>query len=361
MIYQKNAWYVAALSKNVDRELRRRVIMDEPVLLYRTEGGDVVALFDRCPHRFAPLSRGTLLGDVVQCKYHGLQFDQTGRCVHNPHSEMIASANQVRSYAIQETKDLIWIWMGDPALAATTPIPDLSYMNAPGTRTVHSYIKADYRYDILIDNLLDLSHTDYLHVGSFTNGACARSDTTVDQQGDHVVVTFNQWDAPAPPGHDHLGALVNQTFEIRWQPGQIVSYVLTVVPSNGDRSKAQTYRFAHIATPETARTTHYYMSDTRVHSLDDVDVDTQVSARQLGAIQGEDSPMLEAIDLEMAGRDIMEMRPVILPTDRGALSVRRTMKRLLREEAAGPLEGAGTMPAAQGDELERIAHSPSHS
>ena len=125
------------------------------------------------------------------------------------------------------------------------------------------------------------------------------------------------WDAPAPPGHDHLGALVNQTFEeFAGSRVQIVSYILTVMPSNGDRSKAHTYRFAHIATPETARTTHYYMSDTRVHSLDDLDVDAQVSARQLGAIQGEDSPMLEAIDLEMAGRDIMEMRPVILPTDR---------------------------------------------
>ena len=334
MMYQRNAWYVAALSRDVDRELRRRVIMDEAILLYRTEAGEVVALFDRCPHRFAPLSRGTLLGDVVQCAYHGLQFDQSGQCVHNPHSDSIASTNHVRSYSVQETQDLIWIWMGDPDLARTTAVPDLSYMYGSDVRTVHSYIKADYRYDILIDNLLDLSHTDYLHVGSFTNGACARSETTVDQQGDEVVVTFNQWDAPAPPGHAELGDLVNQTFTIRWQPGQVVSYDLKVVPSNGDQSQAHNYRFAHIATPETARTTHYFMSDTRRYSIDDREVDAQVSARQLGAIEGEDSPMLAAIDLEMAGRDIMEMRPVILPTDRGALSVRRTMKRLIRAEAA---------------------------
>ena len=356
MVYQKNAWYVAALSRDVDRELRRRVILDEAVLLYRTEAGEVVALFDRCPHRFAPLSRGTLLGDVVQCKYHGLQFDQSGHCVHNPHGSTIASANQVRSYPVQETQDLIWIWMGDRELAATRAIPDLSYMNGPGVRTVHSYIKADYRYDILIDNLLDLSHTDYLHVGSFTNGACARSETSVDQQGDDVVVTFNQWDAPTPPGHDDLGDLVNQTFQIHWQPGQIVSYQLNVAPSNGDQTRAHSYRFAHIATPETARTTHYFMSDTRRHSIDDRDVDAQVSARQLGAIEGEDSPMLAAIDLEMAGRDIMAMRPVILPTDRGALSVRRTMTRLIRAEAtsvgeAMPDENRGL----QAGELEKMS------
>lgn len=338
MKYQRNAWYVAAFGRDIDRELRRRVILEEPILLYRTEAGEPVAMLDRCPHRFAPLSRGTLLGDVVQCKYHGLQFDQTGQCVHNPHGETIASANHVRGFPVREVNDLVWIWMGDAALAATRPVPDLSYMNGPDVRTVHTYIKADYRYDILIDNLLDLSHTDYLHVGSFTNGACARSETTVAQQDDSVVVTFNQWDAPTPPGHDELGDLVNQTFLIRWQPGQVVSYNLTVAPSNGDMSKAHNYRFAHIATPETASTTHYFMSDTRRYALDDPSVDAQVSARQLGAIEGEDSPMLAAIDREMAGRDIMEMRPVILPTDRGALSVRQTMRRLLREETAATAE-----------------------
>ena len=350
MVYQRNAWYVAALSKDVDRELKRRMILDEPVLLYRSLSGEVVALHDRCPHRFAPLSRGTLLGDVVQCKYHGLQFDRSGSCVLNPHGDTIGPTNRVRSYAIQETPDLVWIWMGDPELAHAKDLPDLSYMNGAGVRTVHTYLKADYRYDILIDNLLDLSHTDYLHVGSFTNGACARSETRVEQQGDDVVVTFNQWEAPAPPGHDDLGAFVNQEFKIHWHPGQIVNYDLTVTPASGDDSKRHNYRFAHIATPETAGTTHYYMSDTRTYAIDDHEVDAQVSARQLGAIEGEDSPMLAAIDAEMAGRDIMDMRPIILPTDRGALSVRRTMKRLLRDEAA---ESVGEHAPEFAGELER--------
>ena len=333
MIYQRDAWYVAAFSKDVDRDLRRRVILDEPILIYRTEAGEAVAIHDRCPHRFAPLSRGSLLGDVVQCKYHGLQFDRSGTCVHNPHGDVIAPNNRVHAYAPVERYDFLWIWMGDPALAIAHEVPDLSYMNMPGLRTVHSYLKADYRYDILVDNLLDLSHTDYLHVGSFTNGACARSETRVEQRGDAVVVKFNQWDAPAPPGHEDLGDLINQEFQIHWQPGQVISYELDMAPSSGNGSNSFRYRFTHIATPETAGSTHYFISDTRSYSLDDPEVDAQVAARQIGAIQGEDSPMLSAINFEMAGRDMMDMRPVVLPTDRGALSVRRVMKRLISEEA----------------------------
>lgn len=339
MTFQRNAWYVMALSRDVNRQLKRRVVMNEPIVLYRKDSGEVVALQDRCPHRFAPLSRGTLLGDVIQCQYHGLQFDQSGKCVHNPHGGAIASANQVRSYPIQEGHELVWIWMGTHDLAATKSIPDVSYMEQPGVRTVHSYIRGMYRYDILIDNLLDLSHTDYLHVGSFTNGACARSETSVTERGDDVVVVFKQWDAPAPPGHADLGEFVNQVFEIRWQPGQLVSYELTITPSDGNASKALNYRFAHIATPETESITHYFMSDTRSYKIDDAEVDVQVSARQLAAIEGEDSPMLFAIDGEMAGRDLLEMRPVVLPTDRGALSVRKTMKRLVREETADLVNG----------------------
>jgi phenylpropionate dioxygenase-like ring-hydroxylating dioxygenase large terminal subunit len=338
MIFQRNAWYVVAFSRDVNRQLQRRVIMDEPILIYRKESGEVVALYDRCPHRFAPLSRGTLLGDVIQCRYHGLQFDQSGKCVHNPHGGAIAPTNRVRSYSIQEGHDLVWIWMGAPELASTKSVPDVSYMDTPGVRTVHSYIKAKYRYDILIDNLLDLSHTDYLHVGSFTNGACGRSETKVTQQGDEVIVVFKQWDAPAPPGHADLGEFVNLLFEIRWRPGQVVTFDLTLTPLDGNQSKPFKYRFAHIATPETGNTTHYFMSDTRSYAIDDREVDAQVSARQLAAIEGEDCPMLGAIDIEMAGRDMMEMRPLVLPTDKGALAVRRTMRRLVSEETGSRVD-----------------------
>jgi len=334
MQLHRDAWYVAALPQDVDRQLKRRVILNDPILIYRSERHGIVAIQDRCPHRFAPLSRGTLFGDAVQCKYHGLRFDPSGHCVLNPHGDAIAPHNRVRSYPAEERHGLVWIWMGDPALAHDKAIPDLSYMSASGLRTVHCYIRADYRYDILVDNLMDLSHADYLHVGSFSNGACHRSETRVKENDWDVTVLFQQWGAPAPPGFNHLGERVDQLFHIRWRPGQIISFEFSAAPLDGDPFAGPKVRFAHIVTPETDGTTHYFMSTTRDYAIDDPAVDTQEAARLVGVIQGEDSPMLEAINAAMEGEDLMAMHPVVLPTDKGAMRVRRVMKRLIGEETA---------------------------
>ncbi|MDB5410396.1 MAG: uncharacterized protein JWL84_5308 [Rhodospirillales bacterium] len=97
MSYLRNAWYVAASAREIGRTPFRRVLLDEPVVLFRTLSNAPVALFDRCPHRMAPLSRGLLVGDTLQCGYHGLRFDRAGTCVHNPHPGPTPSAARVKS------------------------------------------------------------------------------------------------------------------------------------------------------------------------------------------------------------------------------------------------------------------------
>jgi vanillate O-demethylase monooxygenase subunit len=360
MRFHRNAWYVAAEAKDIDRTLKRRIILNEPILLYRTEGGGLVAMHDRCPHRFAPLSRGTLLGDVVQCKYHGLRFDRSGHCVLNPHGNLIAKNNRVRSYPIEERHGYVWIWMGDATLAQADQIPDLSHMFAAGVRTVFGYAKTDYRYDILVDNLLDLSHTDYLHVGTFMGGESdQRSETRAHEEGDEVVTVLTQRNAPAPPGYANVEGVwrfgrqgthgpdtrVDLAFTIRWRPGQVISFEKSVAPLGGDLVSPPKVKFTHIATPEMDTTTHYFMSFTRDFAIDSAEVDEKIAAFQLGTVQNEDSPMLKAVADEMAGKDLLEMRPVIIPNDAGALRVRRVMQRLLLlEETSSNTAGAAPSP-----------------
>jgi phenylpropionate dioxygenase-like ring-hydroxylating dioxygenase large terminal subunit len=74
--YLMNAWYAAALSRDVDAtELFHRKILDTAVLIYRKADGTPVAMVDRCPHRFAPLHLGKREGDEIVCIYHALKFD----------------------------------------------------------------------------------------------------------------------------------------------------------------------------------------------------------------------------------------------------------------------------------------------
>jgi len=77
-MFLRNFWYVAATDSEVGRKPLARLILGEPIVFFRTEDGKPVAFEDRCAHRHLPLSMGKLVGDRLQCHYHGLQYDQTG-------------------------------------------------------------------------------------------------------------------------------------------------------------------------------------------------------------------------------------------------------------------------------------------
>ena len=102
-------------------DLFSRTLLDTSVLIYRKADGTAVAMHDRCPHRFVPLSKGTRQGDEVVCKYHALRFDCDGKCTHNPHGNgHIPEAAKVQTYPLLEKYGFLWIWMGDEASADET-------------------------------------------------------------------------------------------------------------------------------------------------------------------------------------------------------------------------------------------------
>jgi len=122
--FLRDFWHIAALSGEVKRELLARTIMDEPVLMYRQLDGTIVALHDRCIHRRVSLSAGRLIDDRVQCGYHGLEFDGSGKCVHIPGQTQIPPQARVKTYPTVERDGVVWIWMGDATTAETTQVPD---------------------------------------------------------------------------------------------------------------------------------------------------------------------------------------------------------------------------------------------
>ncbi len=333
MQFLQNSWYVAAFSEEVTRDLFRRVILDQPVLLYRREDGDPVAVFDRCPHRFAPLSRGDLIGDVVQCKYHGLRFDGSGQCVHNPHGTVIAPAMHLRAFPLVERHGLVWIWMGAPDRADPATIPYLGHIEEPnGLRLATFYEACPFRYDILVDNLLDLSHADYLHAGSFAGGAPQSAKTQIVNDGDAITVIRTQHRAPPLVGYPDRSE-VDIELRTRWHPSQVLMFEIRLAPPGELATNAKRIsQFSHAITPETAGTSHYFL----MHSWDGSLSDEEFERRKVGQrklITTEDLPMLLAVDREMQGQELMDLRPVILPTDRGAIMVRNRMKQLLSAEA----------------------------
>src|SRR6187551_820668 len=179
-MYLRNTWYVAGFVDEIDAgRLLSRTLLDTPLVFFRSAHGAVASLADRCPHRFAPLSKGRLCdgGATLQCPYHGLRFDSTGACVHNPHSKSgIPKAARVDSYAAVERHGLLWWWAGTSTLADESLIPDYrEFANAPPDATIRGYLPTDCHYELLVDNILDLTHADYLHAGTLGNGSLTNS------------------------------------------------------------------------------------------------------------------------------------------------------------------------------------------
>lgn len=87
MSFIRNQWYGAIWSQDLGDGPVARRILDKPIVLFRTGDGTVAALDDVCPHRFVPLSLGKVVrGNHIQCAYHGPEFDSSGACTHNPHT-----------------------------------------------------------------------------------------------------------------------------------------------------------------------------------------------------------------------------------------------------------------------------------
>ena len=126
--YPLNSWYVAATSEEVGRQLLGRRLLGEDVLLYRQEAGPVVALEDCCIHRSMPLSLGYLVSDQVVCGYHGFTYAPTGECVRVPSQTHVPYGARVRAFPVREEAPFVWIWLGDPARAAASPLPELPWL-----------------------------------------------------------------------------------------------------------------------------------------------------------------------------------------------------------------------------------------
>jgi phenylpropionate dioxygenase-like ring-hydroxylating dioxygenase large terminal subunit len=205
-MYIKNAWYVAAWSADLATAAPLAITMlDEPLVLYRDDAGRAVALEDRCCHRLAPLSHGRVEGRDIRCLYHGLKFAPDGTCNDMPGHTAIPKAMRVRAYPVAERHSALWVWMGDPARADATQIPDFRGPDHPDWAMLPGRMDYAADYRLIQDNLLDLSHVPYVHRASFgrsdarINDAWTRATVHVAPLAQGVHVTRWLTDTPAQP------------------------------------------------------------------------------------------------------------------------------------------------------------------
>ena len=341
--FLRNAWYVAAWGEELPRgKVLARTFLGEPVVLFRREDGSVAALEDRCPHRFAPLSMGKVLaGDRLQCAYHGLEFDGTGACVHNPHgAKNIPSRAKVISYPTAERHHAVWIWMGDKP-ADPARIPDFGVMD--GVPALHlmplDRIEVKANYELVVDNLLDVSHTSYLHEGLLGNKETVESETPVEQDGDDVIVSRYSPNTMPPgmftqfwPGHPPKTDKFSRT---RWMAPCYLTLFTGICAPGAPKDSGTGYHGIHMLTPQDERTTHYFFTAVRwgVRTGDEANalLRDKVAEQRRFAFLEQDGPVIEEQQkvLDSATR---QLDPTILSVDVGPVRYKRVLEKMLTAE-----------------------------
>lgn len=339
MAFLKNTWYAAAWADEVGREMLPRRMLDQPIVMFRRQDGVAVALQDRCPHRFAPLHLGRLVGDEVECAYHGLRFDCSGACIANPHGNgAIPAKALVRSYPLVERYSLLWIWMGEAGAADPERIPEFAFLSDPQFQNVKGYTLAEGHYELMTDNIMDLGHIEFLHPGLLGSDAVRKAKTEIIQEGHTVHSNRLTSNEVLPPflqvWYEAGDRPVQRWLNVRWDPAAAMKLTVGVLPEGEPREAANESQGCHLMTPATETTTHYFWAQGRNWGTPDPAMDAGRLASLRKAFDTQDKPMIEAVQRNMGTTDLDSLGPVMLATDAGPVRARRVLKQLLSAEAA---------------------------
>ncbi len=351
-MWLRNCWYVIAWDHEIPNaaspELFRRVALNEPLLIYRTSAGEIIALEDRCVHRHAPLSKGRREGDHIRCGYHGLLFDARGVCIEAPGLASVPLNLQdkacVRRYPVAVKNRWVFVWMGEVDLADETLLPDNFSCDHPDWRHKPGYLHYDTPYLLICDNLLDFSHLSYVHEKTLGGTpAIARAVPKIepvpgprlDWPVMGIRVTRHVPNVPPPPYYQRFRRF--ETNLNRWfiydflLPGTLLmsSGGRPVGDAEGDDRRAVRLHSCQTLTPETEGSTHYFFQQSHRSDEGDAAVTEIIFASLIQAFN-EDRDMIGAQHANIAHDPGRAMLPMAI--DSALVQFRRALAERLELE-----------------------------
>jgi len=339
----RNQWYVAAWSSEVTREPMERWILDLPVAFYRTEAGEAVAVGGRCPHRHFPLGKSRLVGDAIECGYHGFTFDRTGKCVRIPSQAQVPAVCRIPSYPLVERWQWLWIWMGEPDKADPSRIPDhteLGLLDPAYAASGGVYYAVPGRYTLMHDNLLDLSHLAYLHKTTIASDGIAEAEEVRDEGPGWLRSTRKMPDVPCAPifaqflGHS---GRVDRAFGMTWHLPSLHAgfdhfYEVAAEPCTGRFLGG--IRIFHAITPGRRHDAHYFFGMARTFAKEDPAVG-EAFVNGLRVTLDEDIVATREIE-NMLGAHAQMPQEILVRGDTHCVRGRRLLEALIRAEQPAP-------------------------
>jgi len=345
-MFLKNAWYVACKPQDIDDKPLGRQICGQRMVFYRAVEGRAAALEDFCPHRGAPLSLGSVKDGKLVCGYHGLEMGCEGKTMAMP-GQYVQGFPPIRSYPVLERYGFIWVWPGDAAKADSEKLPKFEFFDNPAWAYGGGHYHVRAGYELMIDNLMDLTHETYVHSTSIGQPEIDETPSNTSAEGDQVTTSRFMNNIKAPPFWRmamRANGMVEDALVDRWQicrftpPSHIMIDVGVALAGRGGIDAAAPDKVYGVVvdfiTPETETSHWYYWGMARMFKPDDPALTSSIREGQ-GKIFSEDLQMLEQQQQNLL--DQPQRKLLKLNIDAGGVRSRRVIERKLKEDhtAAG--------------------------
>ena len=342
-MFPKNTWYVACAAHDIDTKPLGRKICNESIVFYRDDNGQVAAVEDFCPHRGAPLSLGYVCKGKLVCGYHGLEMGRDGKTIAMP-GQRVQGFPAIKSYPVQERYGFIWVWTGDAERADPALIPHMEWYDNPEWAYGGGLYHVKANYQLMIDNLMDLTHETYVHSTSIGQPEIDETPCKTVVNGDEVVTSRFMENITAPPfwrAALRAKGLADDVPVDRWQicrftpPSHVMIEVGVAHAGHGGYEAPAEHKVYSVVvdfiTPETDTSMWYHWGMARKFNPHDAALTDQIREGQ-GKIFGEDLEMLERQQANLSA--FPERKLLKLNIDAGGVQARRVIDRLIAAEQA---------------------------
>ncbi|MBD3192297.1 MAG: Rieske 2Fe-2S domain-containing protein [Candidatus Heimdallarchaeota archaeon] len=189
----RNQWYVVLNSKELKKgKVIGLTRLGEKLALWRDKKGEVGCIFDRCVHRGAALSKGTVLSNnKIRCPFHGFEYDKTGKVTKIPatgKNTPVPARFKVNSYPVKDDHGFIWLWWGEPQ----EEYPPLPFFEDIDEKFLYDTFVDHWpvHYSRAIENQLDVVHLPFVHYNTIGRGCKTLVDGPIVKWEDNELKTW---------------------------------------------------------------------------------------------------------------------------------------------------------------------------
>lgn len=180
--------------------------------LVLTRGADgVAALFDaHCPHMGTHLGYGgRMVGNRLECPFHGWQFDCDGSCAFVPLADAIPQHARLRPWHLREINGVVLVWHDPAGGAPDWEMPELPEHASPewtSFRPTKQWVIRTHPQEI-VENGIDCAHFPHNHAQQTAGVESLGIEMDGPRMTHHVVQHHNLFGIGARLGWHVKGTL----------------------------------------------------------------------------------------------------------------------------------------------------------